>query len=286
MPSLEITTMIGCPLRCTFCPQDKLAANYPAGDVRALTLESFRTILSKVPPYVRIDFSGMSEPWANRATTDMLAYALGRGFNVAIYTTLQGMRDPERVVNLIHGYAHKVEAVVVHLPDARGNMPGFKAGERYDQALAAFSTLVPVLGERFQSMTMDEDNRTQGLGPTTMLWSALSRAGNLDREQLHGQAIEDEPLHTTPLTCSFTPFYDQNVLLPNGDVMLCCMDYSVKHRLGNLLEQDYSELFSGPAMGRLIAENMKYGGDSICRKCSRARTHDLGDTKHFWTWSC
>jgi adenine C2-methylase RlmN of 23S rRNA A2503 and tRNA A37 len=36
MPTLEITTLIGCPMRCTFCPQDKLAANYPAEAVRAL----------------------------------------------------------------------------------------------------------------------------------------------------------------------------------------------------------------------------------------------------------
>ena len=28
MPTMEITTMVGCPLMCTFCPQDGLKNSY------------------------------------------------------------------------------------------------------------------------------------------------------------------------------------------------------------------------------------------------------------------
>src|ERR1051325_582935 len=112
MPTLEITTMIGCPMRCTFCPQDKLVANYPEGAVRALSLMNFVLVLRKLPDYVRVDFSGMSEPWANRYATDMLEQALLAGRSVAVYTTLQGMRDPERVVDLLGKHDKQVETVV------------------------------------------------------------------------------------------------------------------------------------------------------------------------------
>ena len=286
MPTLEITTLVGCPLACTFCPQDKLVANYPGDAVRALSLNAFKTILAKVPKHVRIDFSGMSEPWANRFATAMLACALEDGRNVAVYTTLQGMRDADLVASLLTEYAGQVEAVVVHLPDGRGNMRGFKQTGVYDKALSAFRELEGVLGERLQFMTMDEDNASP-VGSVTMPWSALGRAGNLDRSGVSGQAIESDPHHSTPLTCSYTPFYDQNVLLPNGDVVLCCMDYSSQHKLGNLLTDDYYDLFSSEAFSQLVASNMQYADKgSICRKCSRARTHDLGETKHFWSWSC
>src|SRR4051794_17395809 len=97
MPTLESTPIMGWPLRCTFCPQDKLVSNYPQDAARVLSLDNFKAVLAKVPAHVRIDFSGMSEPWASRLATDMLAHALNEGRNVAIYTTLQGMRDPERV---------------------------------------------------------------------------------------------------------------------------------------------------------------------------------------------
>lgn len=270
MPTLEITTMIGCPMRCTFCPQDKLIANYTS-EVRALSLENFKTILAKVPRHVRIDFSGMSEPWANRHATNMLEHVLRDGRNVTIYTTLQGMHDCERVISLLLDYRDQVEAIVVHLPDAIGNMRGFRPSERYDATVLAFRDLKEYFGDRLQFMCMSSESEVP--------WSPLTRAGNVIFD---GQ---DEVAHHTPLSCSYTPFYDQNVLLPNGDVVLCCMDYSCEHKLGNLLIDDYYSLFQ--SIGDVMSRNMQYGSaGSICRKCSRARTHDLDGSNHFWTWSC
>ncbi len=262
-------------MKCTFCPQDKLVSNYPPDAVRALSLVNFKIIVDKLPTYVRIDFSGMAEPWANRAATEMLRYALEQGRTVAIYTTLQGMRDPLEVAGLLMQYEKQIEVVVVHLPDTRGNMRGFKDSERYQEALKIFRT-----GRGVKFMTMGE---TSIAGPTDMVWGAITRAGNLDLQQIEGQAIEEEIAHRKPLTCSYTPFYDQNVLLPNGDVVLCCMDYSVKHKIGNLLTDDYFDMFKSEVMGTLLANNMQYGNtDSICRKCVRARVHDLGDKKQTW----
>jgi sulfatase maturation enzyme AslB (radical SAM superfamily) len=42
--------------------------------------------------------------------------------------------------------------------------------------------------------------------------------------------------------CYNSPSFQQNVVLPNGDVYLCCMDYGLKHKLGNLYEQKFEEL--------------------------------------------
>ena len=33
-----------------------------------------------------------------------------------------------------------------------------------------------------------------------------------------------------------------NVVLPNGDVSLCCMDYGLEHIIGNLLDQEYEDV--------------------------------------------
>ena len=86
------------------------------------------------------------------------------------------------------------------------------------------------------------------------------------------------------MTCGFTPFYDHNVLLPNGDVVLCCMDYSLKHKIGNLLEQDYYEMFPSGGLAKLIGENMipRHSSESLCKSCTRARIHGLGANKLFW----
>ena len=86
-PTLELTTMIGCPLMCNYCPQDNLRDAYGT-DVKYMTLETFTLALDKIPPNTRLDFSGMAEPWVNPACTDMFELALSRGFRVAVYTTL------------------------------------------------------------------------------------------------------------------------------------------------------------------------------------------------------
>jgi hypothetical protein len=287
MPTLEITTIVSCPLRCTFCPQDKLSANYTS-DIRHLTLDNFKLILAKVPKHVRIDFSGMSEPWANRFATDMLEHTLKQGYDVAVYTTLQGMRDPDRVIDVMARYREQVEVVVVHLPDANGNMRGFKDSETYRAALAAFDVIRDTGKLRSLSFMTMEDSGIPLYGiftPTDLVWSALTRAGNVG--DVEGQNIEDSPSHQTPVLCGYTPFYDQNVLLPNGDVVVCCMDYSVKHKIGNLLIDDYSSLFSSHGMNSLRRENMKFSScdASICRKCSRATPLHIDDRhKQFWHW--
>ena len=82
MATLEITTVVGCPLMCTFCPQDALKKSYAGGSDKYLSLETFATVLDKVPEHVQLDFSGMSEPWANPDATRMVELALQRGRRV------------------------------------------------------------------------------------------------------------------------------------------------------------------------------------------------------------
>ena len=91
MATLEITTLIGCPLACTFCPQDALTVAYGSSSERMLSFEKFKIILNKLPSHVRIDFSGMSEPFANPSCIDMVALAAASKNPIAIYTTLAGL---------------------------------------------------------------------------------------------------------------------------------------------------------------------------------------------------
>jgi hypothetical protein len=136
-------------------------------------------------------------------------------------------------------------------------------------------------------MTMDRGGEVhESLSHIAALppWVGNGRAGALDTSQVGTQPIEREPRHTTPLTCSFTSFYDHNVMLPNGDVVLCCMDYSVKHKIGNLLTGSYWSLFVSDGMNALREANMHYGEtDSICRRCTRAITYDRKPgANQFW----
>jgi radical SAM protein with 4Fe4S-binding SPASM domain len=229
------------------------------------------TALCKIPKDTRIDFSGMSEPWANPACTQMLEMVLYMGFDVAIYTTLYGMKDPEKVKKVLEEHPNQVKVVMLHLPDANKNMKGWKMSDEWMHAFEVMTTLnVPC---RVGAMTMDKSGvvafELQNHVGRLAGWKGHTRADSLDTEQIKGQPISITPMNTFPLTCASTPFYDRNVLLPNGDVVLCCMDYNLKHIIGNLLKQTYDEIMNGEKLTELISMNEADGFNkcSICKSC-------------------
>ena len=84
---------------------------------------------------------------------------------------------------------------------------------------------------------------------------AISRAGNLanEKEKYEGKQIVSRK--SGSIMCSAAPQLNHNVLLPNGDVVLCCMDYSIKHTIGNLLNDDYEKLFKSSAINNIFKIN-------------------------------
>ena len=82
--------------------------------------------------------------------------------------------------------------------------------------------------------------------PTYQMWS---RAGNLLGEsimkpELLNRKDEYKSIYhgNQEMTCGCLEKLYHNVMLPNGDVSLCCMDYGLEHILGNLFEQSYDEI--------------------------------------------
>ena len=276
--TLEITTMIGCPLMCNYCPQDSLRDAY-GDDVKYMSLETFKTAVDKLPWDCRVDFSGMAEPWVNPDCSDMLEYALSSGRNVSIYTTLYNWDRATvgRVADLMSEYSAQFEVFSIHFPDAKGNMRGWKYSEDWDYALYVTNNVATMCNIKFEGMTMSDQGQVHPdlahHGVHLYNWSGHDRAGSLNKEQVKEQPIVFITEHTKPITCGKTELYNQHVLLPNGDVVLCCMDYDNKHILGNLITQTYEDLFTGAEMQRILTENAKpcFSSASLCKSCTDAR---------------
>lgn len=279
--TMEITTMIGCPLMCTYCPQDELRTAY-GDDVKYMTLDTFKTAVDKLPEDCRLDFSGMAEPWVNPACTDMLEYGLQQGHRVAIFTTLYNWDEAtvHRVGQLLTDYADQVDIVKIHFPDEAGNMKGWKPSPEWEYAFIGIQAVVRLAGIHYEAMTMSD----HGVHPAIQHlpgvfvshnWTiaAHDRAGTLDTDKVKAQPIAISPRWDVPIVCGKTSKYNQNVLLPNGDVVMCCMDYDTKHVIGNLLEMDYDELFFSDEFARIMSVNAEscFSNGTLCRTCTDAR---------------
>lgn len=244
---LEISTVAACPVRCRLCPQDVLKAAYPKGTSHRLSLDDFRTALKTVPTHVRIHFSGFVEPWTNPDCTEMLAHALNAGYRLGVYTTCVGMGlNWYRLAELLIKFRDRVDVVCVHLSDALGNMSVASTEAPHFIVALQEGGLTP------EVMRMD---------PSTG-FVQIDRAGNLPSSSLVRRSGS--------IKCSYTDDYSHNVMLPNGDVHLCCMDYGLKHKLGNLLIQSWEDIMHGKPLQDLRESNGGQDGTSLCRKCHGA----------------
>lgn len=276
--ALELTTIVGCPLMCSFCPQDKLRKSYRGESERKLTLESLKVILGNVDRRTRIDFSGMSEPWANEECTSMLRYALQNGFKIAVYTTLYGMtmHDADEVRAICLQYSQQIETFCVHLPDKNRNMKGWRLTPDW---VYAYTTLSTMRLPTYREMTMDGrgeiDPALASFVRETPFFVPIDRAGSLSESGSHQEQglIPKRVRHEVAVKCKSTPYYNRNVVFPNGDVVLCCMDYERKHVLGNLLVEHMDEILHGEVLAVIKKVNHQpaYSDRSICKRCSNAR---------------
>lgn len=253
-PTLEITTSIpvkGCAVDCVFCPQRLLVERYKGN--KSLTFEDYKKIIDKLPLEVRITFAGFTEPWLHRECTDMLLYAYDKGHDIAAFTTGIGMKvsDMERIKHIPFSDGPN-GGFVFHLPDNE-LLAKHPITPRYIELVEYIGTIRNEI-KNFYIMSMGSVHESvrhvfDGIRPSEM-WS---RAGNLTHETiLKPELLNLKDSYRTiyhgeqDMTCNCDEKLYHNVLLPNGDVSLCCMDYGLDQILGNLLIQEYDEIMPSP----------------------------------------
>jgi len=273
MPLLEITTQVGCPLMCTYCPQDKLAQAY-RDPIRVMTKEVFTRALEQMPKEnTRITFAGFNEPWTNRDCNKFVEIALTQGKTISIFTTLYSItvKECEELIRLVLDYKKQLKQFCIHLPDAHGNMRGWRPSEEYNTVLSMITSSIPGVN----IMTMSAGEKIHPSIPKNIVsrsWPMYTRADNLDTSVLNGQPFVEPPRYEFLTRCSRDPELSQSVLLPNGDLALCCMDYGLKHIIGNILTQTYEEIQQGPIMTeiRKMSNELGYNKKLLCKSCDSA----------------
>ena len=266
MKRLEITTRIGCKIACRSCPQAALQKAYGRTRSVTLTTSGFCQLLSNVNNDVMICFAGMSEPWGNPACTEMVKYAVKKGHPVSAYTTLTGWTS--EVFECLKGI--RFDEFVVHLPDRNANAK-IPITEEYLELLQRVIAEGPFKNLQVTGFSChgELDPRIISYIPENIFVSRElnDRAGNV--RNLDG--VKSNVCRGQMLCLRCADRLDQNVLLPDGTILLCCMDYGMQHVLGNLYKATYQEILQKEEAQR-IRNAMRADGDSIlCRKCINAK---------------
>lgn len=239
MKQLEITTNVGCINKCWYCPQQKFLEAYKSEE-KILFFENFKKILLNVSSDVVISFSGFSEPFLNSEASRMMKYSIESGYVTDLYTTLVGFSNSDKEIlrglkfnNLYFHYFLK--------KDLNGKIRQEKS-EYFKEKVNSF--LKDITYSDYNILNFHYNN-------TPIIFS---RAGSV--------FTETDKIGT--FTCKKdNPAFFNNILLPNGDIYLCCMDWSLKHKLGNLFETTFDDL----NRNEIIKLSQEDKSEIICRKC-------------------
>lgn len=252
--NMEISTVVGCKMGCNYCPQKTHTENYSGA--KRMSFDTFMTCIKKIPKEVDIVFAGMSEPFLNDDCLLMMALSFERGHRVSLFTTCYGMKLSDVEVMKHWSFNH----LCIHLPDSGGLM-SLKVTSEYLEILKACLPLsnnlmcIGTLHSEVEKITGKIEDGNKGL---------YSRAGNIE-----ALAIERK---NGKLYCSATgkDAIDHNVMLPNGEIVLCCMDYSQQHVIGNLLTDSYEALFTSEEYLKVVKGLEDENSDILCRTCEIA----------------
>lgn len=263
--SLAITTIAGCRNQCSYCPQKTFVRSYRRiSEQLKMSMDTFRKCITTVPLDVCLSFSGFCEPWLNPDCTRMILHAHEKGFRIRVNTTLVGM-SPEDV--------HQIKTIpyvkfVVHLPDDSG-LTHIKTDELY------FEVLKCLIHERIDNMAWKFHNS----GPVSDILPEVKRIlqnsgcpvqyAGLNNRAGHINANDEYISVNQGRILKPCQDFKHNILLPDGDVTLCHMDWSLRHILGNLTLTSYSDLFRGHAFLELNAALDDPESDILCRHCEK-----------------
>ena len=258
MPHLEVTTKIGCkPNMCEYCPQDRLMEEYAKTcGSKYFSLEDFKKCLESVPEKMDIHFTGY--------------YAYGKGHRVQTNTTLMGMtkrnfdnishvRFKEFKIHLPSGSlrekigtsakSEKINDVCYSLSDRWLDLLDYVLTKKtaFSKGLHCHGSLHPQLS--FLSGNVQVANN---------IHSRAKNVGKLDHER-----TEQNKTTKANWRGRCGRIYC-NVVVPNGDLQLCCNDYGLEAKVGNLLEQSYSKIRESE-----VFRNIETSGHDLCDYCEQ-----------------
>jgi len=271
-PKVEITTEIGCKVNCKYCPQKLLISRYFKNNnkrTKRMSFDTFKICLDKVPQNTNIYFAGMVEPFQNPECMDMIRYTISKeGYVVAILTTAVGLKE-EMALELVK---MPIEEFCLHVPDEE-EYAKIPLTEEYWKVVSILLDAKKSNGQSFIDVCscqgtplkefMDINN-----GRVRVESFLHDRAGHLENtdnklascaEKLNGE-----------IYCCFSKKLDNNILLPDGTMVLCCMDYGLEYPLGNLCEMSYEDILEGEALSNIRKALMDDRKDLLCRNCTYA----------------
>ncbi len=274
---LEITLTIGCAMMCEYCPQTLIRNISSSRNLkRKMDFEEFKEFINNVSKSTEILWTGYSEPLAHEDFDKYVLYLDNEGYKQSISTTMFGRRKTENFMTKFANFGF----VTFHLPDDK-NLMKLNVSKRYLTTLEEAirfqckynkeNVYYLVFGNDFHPEIrdlIDKLNKEKVIDPSKIeVRSHLhSRNDAVDVSLIDGKERSKNKniiSKNKKYYCSYKRL-NQGVLMPDGDVNICCHDYSLDFSIGNLKNNNLKNLYK---QKKLVNSGFINGQSSLCGKC-------------------
>ncbi len=276
---IQIQTQSGCNARCIFCPNKYLYNKLEHGK---MTEELFRKIIDEIAKeegVERVSLYLMNEPTLDRTLPEKVAYAkskLKKNVEVAIDTNGSGLTQ-EMIDGLIDAGLDRLLVSIQGF--SKETYEKIMVGLNYEKTMENMERLIETVKRKgakkpkiIVSMVTCGINEHE-VRKFKKFWRSKGVKAASSVVKNRGGLIEESkelfPYGLKGRVSCARPFRDA-VILYNGDMPLCCMDWERRVILGNVLKSSIKEVWLGDRLQK-IRECFNAGRleelPDICKNC-------------------
>jgi uncharacterized Fe-S cluster-containing radical SAM superfamily protein len=256
---LNITATSSCKAKCVYCPQDRFtsAMEEQPGHLSCLEFVELLPALSGTHFEV-VSFGGFTEPFDNPEIVDLITMASEQTFvdQIHIYTNGEALTP---------GIADALQDVRLGYVDI--SCHGFDEGTYrrtrpfLDVARIRENVLFLLRNRRnIDRLTISVTGPFGSRASLAELETLCSQYGaGFERRDLHSRAgllhigRELEVVKSGPFRCAKFDF-GKPVLVPGGDLALCCQDFALEYVIGNLHRKTFEEIMQDSPVRKRVLE--------------------------------
>jgi len=266
--TLEFSLFTGCSVNCSYCPHATL---HKASSEKYMSVDRFKLILDKIPKEVGLVFAGFCDPLQYDKLVDVIEYSYQKGHRLNIATTIP--EDYPENIDLFLNEKYWTGRCL-HLRDEfmsyKTNSDNYYniIDKFFSQMNKQYKTNNIVVDNRFSFLGKNIDSRIKELINKNELDHVFEVC--IPHTRINAPIKYDAPRQNKGLAgkiyCS-VGLYRRQMITPDGDVVLCCMDVEKQHVLGNLITGTYDDIYNSENYGKFLRGFNDESESIICRNC-------------------
>jgi len=273
---LNITATSSCKASCVYCPQDRFTSAMK-GQPRHLSRLEFVELLPALAGthFDVVSFGGFTEPFENPEIVELITMASEQPFvdQIHVYTNGEGLTPS--IAEELRGVRLGCVDISCHGLDAdtyRRTRPFLDVARIRENVLSLLQNRANI-----DRLTISVTGPFGSPASLAELETLCSQYGaRFERRDLHSRAgllhigRAAKVVKSGPFRCAKFDF-GKPVLLPGGDLVLCCQDFALEHVIGNLHRQTFEEtLRDSPVRKRVLetAAGLREDPNLNCYQCA------------------